>query len=172
HVELLSREEVAKMLGSDAWFGGFWNRTGGHINPLALSRGLARAVLDREGRIFARSPATHFERKNNRWIVTTPQGEISGRALILATNAYTGEFEKALAPDIAREVMPVRSWQMATEPLSDAARKTVIPGRQAMSDTHGELYFARYDARNRLVTGGALMGTDVAQLKAAVGARL
>jgi glycine/D-amino acid oxidase-like deaminating enzyme len=171
-VELLSREDVAKMLGSDAWYGGFWNRTGGHINPLALSRGLARAALDRGARIFARSPASRFERRNNRWIVTTPQGEISGRALILATNAYTGEFEKQLAPDIAREVMPVRSWQMATEPLSDVARKTVIPGRQAMSDTHGELYFARYDARNRLVTGGAMMGTDVAQLKAAVGARL
>ena len=139
------------MLGSDAWYGGFWNRTGGHINPLALSRGLARAVLDRGGRIFARSPASYFLRKNDRWVVTTPHGEISGRALILATNAYTGEFEKQLAPDIAREVMPVRSWQMATAPLSDAARKTVIPGRQAMSDTHGELYFARYDARNRLV---------------------
>src|SRR5437899_2613280 len=172
HVELLTREEVAKLLGSDAWYGGFWNRTGGHINPLALSRGLALAVLDRGGRIFARSPASRFERKNERWVVTTPHGEISGRALILATNAYTGEFEKQLAPDIAREVMPVRSWPMATAPLADAARKTVLPGRQAMSDTHGELYFARYDARNRLVTGGAMMGTDVAQLKAAVGARL
>lgn len=171
-VELLSREEVTKMLGSDAWFGGFWNRSGGHINPLALSRGMARAAIDRGARIFARSPATHFERKHGRWIVTTPQGEISGRALILATNAYTGEFAPQLAPDIAREVMPVRSWQMATEPLSDAARKTVIPGRQAMSDTHGELYFARYDARNRLVTGGALIGTDTGQLKADVGARL
>src|SRR6266481_5139540 len=39
-VELLSRDQVRDMLGSDAWFGGFWNRTGGHINPLALSRGL------------------------------------------------------------------------------------------------------------------------------------
>ena len=27
-----------------------------------------------------------------------------------------------------------------------------------MSDTHGELYFARYDARNRLITGGAAIG--------------
>jgi len=171
-VEFLSREDVRDMLGSDAWFGGFWNRTGGHINPLALSRGLARAVLDRGGRIFARSPVSRFARQNGRWVVTTAQGEISGRALILATNAYTGEFAKSLAPDIAREVMPVRSWQMATEPLSEAARKTIIPGRQAMSDTHGELYFARYDARNRLVTGGALIGTDAARLKAAVGARL
>ena len=173
-VEFLSREQVRDMLGSDAWHGGFWNRTGGHINPLALARGLAHVVLDRGGRVFARSPALRFERKNNRWIVTTPQGEISARALVLATNAYTGEFVKALAPAIAREVMPVFSWQMATEPLADAARKTIIPGRQAMSDTHGELYFARYDARNRLVTGGALMGTSdaPARLRAAVGARL
>jgi glycine/D-amino acid oxidase-like deaminating enzyme len=77
-------------------------------------------------------------------------------------------------PDIAREVMPVLSWQMATEPLSDAARKIIIPGRQAMSDTHGELYFARYDARNRLVTGGAAINTGDAagRLKDTVGKRL
>ena len=55
-VELLSRDQIRQMLGSDAWFGGFWNKTGGHINPLALSRGLARVVLDRGGRIYARSP--------------------------------------------------------------------------------------------------------------------
>jgi len=36
-VELLSREQTRDILGSDAWFGGFWNRTGGHINPLALA---------------------------------------------------------------------------------------------------------------------------------------
>jgi glycine/D-amino acid oxidase-like deaminating enzyme len=157
-VELLSRDQARQMLGSDAWYGGFWNRSGGHINPLALSRGLARVAIEQGCRIYARSPATAFERKNGRWIVRTAKGEISGRALILATNAYTGEFSKSLMPDIAHEVMPVLSWQMATQPLSETARATVIPGRQAMSDTHGELYFARYDARNRLVTGGAVIG--------------
>ena len=157
-VELLSRDQTRHMLGSDAWFGGFWNKTGGHINPLALSRGLARVVLDRGGRIYARSPAAGFERRGNRWVVKTDKGQINGRALIVATNAYTGEFSKSLMPAIAHEVMPVLSWQMATQPLSDDVRKSVIPGRQAMSDTHGELYFARYDARNRLVTGGAVIG--------------
>jgi glycine/D-amino acid oxidase-like deaminating enzyme len=173
-VELLSRDEVWKMLGSEAWFGGFWNKTGGHINPLALARGLARVVLEQGCRIYARSPAVSFERRNNRWIVKTQKGEISGRALVIATNAYTGEFSKSLMPDIAHEVMPVLSWQMATQPLSDEARKTVIPGRQAMSDTHGELYFARYDARNRLVTGGAVIGpgNKPERLKARVTERL
>jgi glycine/D-amino acid oxidase-like deaminating enzyme len=173
-VQLLSRDETRAMLGSDAWFGGFWNRSGGHINPLALSRGLARVVLESGGRIYARSPATLFERQNDRWVVRTAQGQISGRALILATNAYTGEFSKSLAPGIAREVMPVLSWQMATQPLSENARKTIIPGRQAMSDTHGELYFARYDARDRLVTGGAVIGpvNKAGKMKSMVAARL
>src|SRR4051812_1658930 len=173
-VELLSRDETRKMLGSDAWFGGFWNRTGGHINPLALSRGLARVVLERGGRIYARSPALSFERHDGRWVVKTAQGEITGRALIVATNAYTAEFSKSLMPEIAHEVMPVLSWQMATQPLPDAARATIIPGRQAMSDTHGELYFARYDARHRLVTGGAVIGpgNKTERLKVRVAERL
>ena len=157
-VELLTRDQTRQMLGSDAWYGGFWNKSGGHINPLALSRGLARVVLEQGCRIYARSPAIAFERRNNRWMVRTEKGEISGRALILASNAYTGEFSKSLMPAIAHEVMPVLSWQMATQPLPDSVRASVIPGRQAMSDTHGELYFARYDARNRLVTGGAVIG--------------
>jgi glycine/D-amino acid oxidase-like deaminating enzyme len=173
-VELLSREQARDMLGSDAWFGGFWNRTGGHINPLALARGLARAVLALGARIYARSPAIGFERRNDRWLVKTATGQISGRALVVATNAYSGEFAKSLVPDLATEVMPVLSWQMATQPLSDNVRKTIIPGRQAMSDTHSELYFARYDARNRLVTGGAVVGpgNKTERLKARVAARL
>src|SRR3546814_4124264 len=46
---------------------------------------------------------------------------------------------------------------MATAPLPDVVRSAVIPGRQALSDTHGELYFVRYDARNRLITGGNML---------------
>src|SRR3954468_11581954 len=173
-VELLSRDETRQMLGSEAWFGGFWNRSGGHINPLALSRGLARVVLDLGGRIYGRSPAISVERRNDRWIVRTEKAEISGRVLIVATNAYTREFSKSLVPEMAREIMPVLSWQMATQPLSETARQTIIPGRQAMSDTHGELYFARYDARNRLVTGGAVIGpgNKPERLKAIVAERL
>jgi glycine/D-amino acid oxidase-like deaminating enzyme len=173
-VELLSKEQVADMTGSDAWYGGFWNSSGGHVNPLALARGLARAALGLGARIYARSPAISFERRNDKWIVKTAKGEISGRALVMATNAYSGEFSKSLVPEIATEVMPVLSWQMSTNPLSDNVRKTIIPGRQAMSDTHGELYFARYDARNRLITGGAVLGpgNKVERIKARVTARL
>lgn len=172
-VELLSRDDTRAMLGSDAWFGGFWNRTGGHINPLALSRGLARAVLNAGGRIYVHSPVLRLERQGDRWHAVTEHGAVRARALVLATNAYTGEFSN-VAPTVAREVVPILSWQMSTQPLSAEVRRSVIPGRQAMSDTHGELYFARYDARHRLVTGGAVLGPHnrVERLKASVGERL
>jgi glycine/D-amino acid oxidase-like deaminating enzyme len=63
---------------------------------------------------------------------------------------------------------------MATQPLGDNVRKSMIPGRQAMSDTHGELIFGRFDARNRFVTGGAIIRpfNQEATLKARVGKRL
>jgi glycine/D-amino acid oxidase-like deaminating enzyme len=173
-VELLDRTAVSAMLGSDAWFGGFWNRSGGHINPLALTRGMAEVALKLGAVIYARSPAVSIAHANGRWTVRTANGSVTARALVLATNAYTGEFERQLAPQIASEVIPVLSWQMATSPVSDNIAKTIIPDRQAMSDTHRELYFARWDARNRLVTGGAATfpGAGGANLREPVAERL
>ncbi|TXL66106.1 NAD(P)/FAD-dependent oxidoreductase [Zeimonas arvi] len=173
-VELLGTAQVREMLGSDAWHGGFWNRSGGHVNPLALARGLAQAVVEAGGRIFGHTPVLDFARQGDQWVVRTPAGQMRARALVLATNAYTGEFSPTLAPRIARQVVPVLSWQMATLPLPEAVRATVIPGRQAMSDTHGDLHFGRWDARNRLVTGGAIIApfNRVRRLEAMIGDRL
>jgi glycine/D-amino acid oxidase-like deaminating enzyme len=161
-------------LGSDAWFGGWWNPTGGHVNPLALARGLAAAAHRAGARIHARSPVLGFERKDSKWLLRTASGTVTARALVLATNAYTGEFAPQLAPRVAHQVVPVRSWQMATAPIPEAARRTIIPGREAVSDTHGELYFMRWDARHRLITGGALIlaANGAQRLKPRIGARL
>jgi glycine/D-amino acid oxidase-like deaminating enzyme len=156
-VELIDATRLAQKLGPNAWFGGWWNPTGGHINPLALSRSLARSVVARGGQVFARSPVLAVTRAGGRWVITLPRARIAARAVVLATNAYTSEFSRGLAPDLAREVVPVRSWQMATQPLGDNVRRVVLPERNAVSDTHGELYFMRYDARHRLITGGALV---------------
>lgn len=173
-VELLDRSAVQRLTGSDAWHGGFLNPTGGHINPLALARGLAQTVLDLGGTIYAGSPALRFSRQNDKWVVDTPGGQVQARALVLASNAYTGEFSPELAPRVARQVVPVLSWQMATRPLTDTERESVIPGRHAVSDTHGELYFFRPDARNRLITGGNMLlpYNRVERLQRYVGARL
>ncbi len=173
-VELLSSEAMAAKLGSGAWHGGWWNPTGGHINPLALTRAMAQAVVARGGTMHSHTPVETVTRIRGNWVVTMPRARIAAKALVVATNAYTGEFTKRLTPEIAREVVPVHSWQMATPPISDNLRRKILPERSAMSDTHGELYFMRFDARHRLITGGALInrsqGAD--RLRPYIGARL
>jgi glycine/D-amino acid oxidase-like deaminating enzyme len=173
-VELLTREQMARKLGSEAWHGGWWNRSGGHINPLALTREMARTVVARGGQVFKHTPVEAISRIRGLWVVTMPRARIAARSLVLATNAYTGEFTTQLAPEMAREMIPVHSWQMATTPLSPAAVASILPERSAVSDTHGELYFMRLDARNRLITGGALVNRSYGaeRLKPYIGARL
>ncbi|MFC4666937.1 NAD(P)/FAD-dependent oxidoreductase [Seohaeicola nanhaiensis] len=157
--ELKDARECAELLGTDFWYGGMFNPTGGHINPLALAREMARVAEHLGAVIHEESPVTSYERAGSEWVIQTAGGTLKARALILATNAYTGELMPRLAPRIAHSVVPVLSWQMATEPVGDNLRRTILPGRQAVSDTRGDLRFFRYDARNRLITGGAVMGS-------------
>ena len=170
---LLDREEAAAVLGTDFWHGGMLNPTGGHINPLGLARGLARAARAHGATIYETTPVAGFAHDGTRWIVTSTAGpKVRARALILATNTYTGEIVPRLASRLAHTIVPVLSWQMSTPPIGDNLRSLILPGRQAVSDTRGDLRFFRYDARNRLVTGGAIMGAgDMARRVAAKAAR-
>lgn len=173
-VRLLDRRETAELVGSTDWYGGMLNASGGHLNPLAYVRGLARAAETAGVRIHEGSPATGLERSGDGWVVTTAKGRVRADRVLLASNAYTDFFAGGLAPRIARSLVPILSWQMATAPQSEAVRASILPGRQALSDTHGDLRFFRWDARGRLVTGGALIipFDGAARLKARIGRRL
>ena len=161
--EMKTQAETADLLGTDFWYGAMYNPTGGHINPLAFARGLAKAAEGLGAVIHENATVTSYAREGAGWVIKTAQGTLKARALILATNAYTGELAPSLAPRLARSLIPVLSWQMATEPVGDNLRTRLLPGRQAVSDTRGDLRFFRYDARNRLITGGAVMGSrDIA----------
>jgi glycine/D-amino acid oxidase-like deaminating enzyme len=163
-IELLTPDAVQQLTGASIWHGGLINHSGGHINPLALARGLGQAAVNAGARIYCHSAAVSLSHNGSTWTVTTPAGQVVADALMLATHAYPGHHAKALFPAVAREVVPATSWQLATQPLDDSVREHVIPGRHAVSDTHGDLHFMRYDNRHRLITGGALviktMGTQ------------
>nr|WP_321443868.1 FAD-binding oxidoreductase [uncultured Cohaesibacter sp.] len=154
----LDRAATTELLGTDRWYGGMLAPSGGHINPLGLARGLAGSVEALGVQIFEQSPVLSYAHDGAKWIVKTAKGEVTARALILATNAYTGEIVPNLSSRLARSIVPVNSWQMSTEPLSSDLQATILPGRQAVSDTRGDLRFFHYDRDNRLITGGAIMG--------------
>lgn len=156
--ELLDRADVTAMVGSDFWYGGMFNPTGGSINPLALTRGLAEACRRKGVRIHEHTAVTGYRREGDGWRLLTRDGSVKTRAMAIATNAYTDASASRLDRRISHSIVPLLSWQMATDPLDDAVRARILPGRQAVSDTRADLRFFRYDARNRLVTGGSVLG--------------
>lgn len=148
-VALLSRTEVLQLTGSALYCGGLLDRRGGTVQPLAYVRGLAQALIRAGGRIYTHTPALRLGRMTGVWNIEAPQGTVSAPVVIIATDAYTGQLNE----DLRRTLVPVPSFQVATQPIPEALRRTILPDGQAASDTwHLSRYF-RLDKGGRLVLG-------------------
>ena len=147
-VAMINRDVMAKLTGSPIYHGGWIHRSGGHIQPLSYARGLAQAAIAAGASIHCHCPALELRRVGNHWRVTVPQGAVDAETVLLATNAYTD----ALWPGLVRSIVPVRSFQIATAPLSANVAATVLPEGHGFSDTRQALWAFRKDRDNRLVT--------------------
>jgi len=148
-VELLSRAEVQRLTGSQRFCGGLLDRRGGTVQPLSYVRGLASAVVSAGARVFTHSPVLRLARNAAAWSVETAEGSVSAPRVIVATNAYTG----SLTDPLRRSVVAVPSFQVATAPLPERARATILPEGQGASDTQRLLRYFRIDRTGRLVLG-------------------
>ncbi|MEM8551912.1 MAG: FAD-binding oxidoreductase [Pseudomonadota bacterium] len=151
-VEWLDREATARAVGCDKYYAAIRDPTGGHLNPVSYARGLARATVAAGGKVFEESPVTTVERIGEHWRLTTPQGTVRAGELLQATN---GQRPGLSGPD-ARATLPLIVYQMATEPLPQEARDTVLPGGEALSDTRQHLFAIRWTADGRIGIGGML----------------
>jgi len=159
-VELLDKSEAAAMLGTSFYAGALLDRRAGTIQPLAYARGLARAATALGVAIHTQSPATALTRSANGWLVRTPNGSVTAKQVVLATDAYT----RLLPQNIARQQVTLPYFNMATQPLAPDVAKSILPGRQGVWDTKEVLLSYRFDAMNRLVFGsvGALRNSGLA----------
>ena len=148
---LLSKEEVADRLGTTSDEGGGLDPRGGAVQPLSYARGLARAAMGEGAKIHGQSPVTDIKREGDRYRVTTAQGKtVLAKKVIMCTNAYAGD----LVPGLRQTIVDVNSFQVATAPLSDNIRKTILPYGQVSSDTRKLLLYFRLDHTGRLLMGG------------------
>ncbi len=158
-VRFLDEAEIAQMTGTDRYYGGWLDERGGMIQPLSYARGLARAALAAGARIHGRSPALKLIHEQKGWRIKTPDGAVAADRILIATNGYTGD----LWPGLKRSLVPVNSFQVATQPLSDNLRATILPGGQPLSDTRRLLLYFRLDPEGRLLMGGR--GTPYGQTR-------
>jgi glycine/D-amino acid oxidase-like deaminating enzyme len=147
---LLDADDVAHHLGTRAYLGGRFDPRSGTLHPLKYARGLALAALRKGATIYRDSPATALSRKGERWHVTSTEGEIVARRVVIATNGYTDR----LWPRLAATMLPVHSFQIATARLSPDQAASILPNRVCFSDTRRLILYAQRSADDRLVLGG------------------
>lgn len=148
HLSYMDRKETAERLGSDHYYCGVRDSGTGHIHPLKLLIGLARAAAAAGAEIYEMTKAVRLQREGGRTLLTTQQGSVSAERVLLATNAYIENLE----PVTAAHVMPIGSFIAATEPLDD--HPAVLPGGEAVADSRFVVRYFRKTKDNRLLFGG------------------
>jgi gamma-glutamylputrescine oxidase len=161
--ELLDKDAMRKHVGSDAYFGGMLDKTGGHMHPLNLCLGEAAAIEENGGVIYEMSPVVSVDDGAENPIVRTADGELRCRVLVLCGNAYLGKVVRALTP----RVMPVSTQIIATEPLDGERARELLPSDVCVEDVRYVLDYYRLSADNRLLFGGGTVygGTDPSNIE-------
>lgn len=148
----LGPDEVTRLSGAPGYLGGWVHKDGGHLNPLAYVRGLARAAQKTGCAIHTGTPMTGLRKaRSGRWIVETPEGEISARKVGLTTNAYGTD---AVPARMRHSLVPLTSYAVVSAPLGADQKDAVLPSGVTFSDTRRDPMFFRVDTSGRIVTGG------------------
>ena len=149
-VRLIDREEARQLLGTGRYRGALLDERAGAINPLAYARGLAAAAQRHGARVHRDSAVRSLRRAADRWRAATERGAVIADQVLLCTNGYTD----ALWAGLAQDIVPIHSLQVATTPLPDRVRASILPRGHVVSDTQRILIYFRLDDAGRLVLGG------------------
>jgi len=167
--EIWDREKTRSLLGTDVYIGGFVSYRDGHLHPLNLCIGEARAAHELGALIFEQSPVTAIEH-GPRPRVKTARGQVEAQSVVLAGNAY-----HLLEPkQLSNLTFPAGSYIIGTEPLSEEMVAEINPLDLAVCDLNEIVDYHRLSADKRMLYGGRCnySGREPASIKAAIVPRM
>ncbi len=159
-VRVLEADEMRAKTGTAAYPAGLLDLRAGTIQPLAYVRGLGQAAIGAGARVFTHSPVQEMGHDRGTWHLTTPGGSIHAKWVVLASDAYTSR----IMPELRTEQVAVPIFQIATAPLGDNVRRSILPEGHGTWDTRTVPTGFRTDAAGRFIINsvGALRNTGLA----------
>jgi glycine/D-amino acid oxidase-like deaminating enzyme len=145
----IGQSELAEVIHLHGAYGAVIDDNEGQLNGAQFIRAL-KPVLEAQGvQIYENTPATKVE-EGRTITLTTPQGQVRAKAIVLATNGYTGKlgyFRKA--------IFPLHSHVFATAPLSPAQQREVgWHGGSGYSDDYDRISYSTLTREGNIVFGG------------------
>lgn len=149
-VRPVPRAELGDEIGSTIYHGGLLDEASACINPARYVAGLARAARAAGATLHEGAGVERIGRSGRRWRVATSRGLVDAGEILVATSGYTG----AATPALRRKIVPIGSYVIVTEPLSDALAQELSPRGRMMYDSRHFLHYFRLTPDRRLLFGG------------------
>lgn len=149
HARFLTKEETRQEVASDCYHGAILDTGALHLHPLKYCFGLAQAAIAAGAKFYEQSRAVKIQGRKKP-IVHTANGLVKAHGVIVGCNGYLGK----IMPEIAGKIFPIANYLIATEPLSEAEAKVLIPRDVAICDTKFVVDYYRLSADRRLIFGG------------------
>ncbi|MBI3167330.1 MAG: FAD-binding oxidoreductase [Chloroflexi bacterium] len=149
NVRLVSPKDLRSEIGTDIYHGALVDEVSGGLNPAQFVAGLAGASARAGATLCARARVTKIERRERRFYIQTERGDVEAESVLVATSGYTGSATKRLQ----KKIIPIGSFIIATEQLSDELANELSPKNRMIFDTRHFLnYFRLWD--RRMIFGG------------------
>ena len=168
-LELVEPGEIASVLGTKMYHGGFIDRRSGHLHPLNLIMGEARAAASLGVQIFEDSNVVELT-GGAKPFARTARGRVSAKSIVLA-GSTDHPFQRGRLKGLT---FPTGSYIIATEPLDEATARALNPQDLAVADSNIVLDYYRLSADRRMLFGGRCnySNRDPSDLAAALRPRL
>lgn len=146
HHRSLSAEEATHHVAATNVLGGAFTPHCLAIHPVRLADGLAAACRRRGVFIHDQTRVTSIDGRG----AVTERGVVRAPIVVRATEAYTSSL-----PGHRRDVVPIYSLMIATEPLADELWETLgLQGRPTFHDERRLVIYGQRTADGRLAFGG------------------
>jgi gamma-glutamylputrescine oxidase len=163
---MLDRTALAEHLNSERYLAGLLDPRSGHLHPLKFTQGIARAAEAAGAVIHENSEVLRYE-DGPQVRVHTESGTVPASHLVLCGNAYIGR----VAPRLARRILGVGTYIIATEPLGEERVRSLLPSNAAVADINWILDYFRRSEDHRMLFGGRVSYSSVQPLHLAEGMR-
>jgi glycine/D-amino acid oxidase-like deaminating enzyme len=163
-VRLVAPKDLRSEIGTDMYHGALVDEVSGGLNPAQYVAGLADAAARAGAMLCARARVAtvraassggtpvrdgKIERREKRFAIQTDRGSLEAESVLVATSGYTGGVTKKLQ----KKIIPIGSFIIATERLSDELVHELSPNNRMIFDyKHFLNYFRLWD--NRMIFGG------------------
>jgi glycine/D-amino acid oxidase-like deaminating enzyme len=147
---MIQPSQLRGEIGSDAYAGGLVDEASAGVNPARYVAGLAHAAQRAGAQLFQHAPVERIARSGSDWQLTTPRGTLRAGAVLLASGGYSGP----AMPALRRKIVPLGSYIIATEPLSQALAQELSPHNRMIFDSKRFLYYFRLTPDRRMLFGG------------------